>query len=291
MESEVDLRVTADFKLAQEWELVLLSQGLSPIVRAGSDGFVLSVRQDQAERARAKLLTYEKENSVRLNQRSSQAIDPSALVAAGLVSILILFFHAVTTVWAARLPWVERGSADAHRLLHGEPWRAVTALTLHADVVHALSNAVGVSVFLGALTSTLGTGVGCALLLTAGAIGNLLNAYFHGDGHVSLGASTAVFGAVGVLAALAVVTRRRQEGWNRRGAWLPVAAALALLAILGTGGQRVDVWAHLFGLLAGGALGACLVPLAPQAPGPSRQWVFGSATVAVLVCSWVLALG
>src|SRR5262245_55192851 len=174
MESEVDLRVTTDFKLAQEWELVLLSQGLSPIVREGPDGFVLSVRQDQAERAKAKLLTYEKENAARLKQGSSQAADPSALVVAGLVSILILFFHALTTVWAARLPWVERGSADAHRLLHGEPWRAVTALTLHADVVHALSNAVGVSVFLAPLTSAAGTGGGCAALLRAGGFGRLV---------------------------------------------------------------------------------------------------------------------
>jgi len=58
-------------------------------------------------------------------------------VAAGLA---VACFAAVTLGPAAS--WVERGSADAGRIVRGEWWRAVTALTLHADVAHTLGNAV-----------------------------------------------------------------------------------------------------------------------------------------------------
>ena len=288
VDSESDLRVTADHGRAQEWELVLLSQGLSPRVRPCPDGFVLSVPQDQANRARAGLLAYESENSAKSEEGSAPVSAPSLLAASAIAGLPILVFYSVTVVWMPNVPWVERGSADALRILHGEPWRAVTALTLHADVVHALSNAVGIALFLSAVSSTLGMGLGWALVLLAGVAGNLANAFFHGDPHVSLGASTAVFGAVGTLAALGVARRRTESSKGR--AWLPIAAALALLAMLGTGGQRVDVWAHLFGLLAGGVLGTFVAFVAPRAPGLLIQWVCGGAGIATLIYSWVLAL-
>ena len=289
VDSEIDLRVTADYDLAQEWELVLLSQGLSPRLRPCHDGFALSVPQDQANKARAGLLAYESENSAKLDEGPAPVSAPSSPVTSAISGLLLVVFYSVTVVWMPNVPWFERGSADSFRILHGEPWRAVTALTLHADVVHALSNAVGIALFLSAVSSTLGTGLGCALVLLAGVAGNLANAFFHGDPHVSLGASTAVFGAVGTLAALGVARRRRMATSKRR-AWLPIAAALALLAMLGTGGQRVDVWAHLFGLLAGGVLGTFVAFVAPRAPGLPIQWACGSAGVAALIYCWVLAL-
>jgi membrane associated rhomboid family serine protease len=285
--SQTDLRMTMDHALAQEWELVLLSQGLSPQVRQGPDGFVLSVPQKQASRALAGLRAYESENSAKLMEESSPVNRPSLLVMSATIVILILGFYAFTV--ASSPPWFERGSADALRILHGELWRAVTALTLHADSVHALSNAVGIALFLHAVCGMLGGGLGSALVLLSGVAGNLANAVFHGDSHVSLGASTAVFGAVGILAALGVARRRHAASVGRR-AWLPVAAALGLIAMLGTGGQRVDVWAHLFGLLAGGMLGSFAAYVAPRGPGLLIQWVCGGIAAGALVFCWVLAL-
>ncbi len=287
--SDIPLRVTADHHLAEEWELVLLAQGLSPSVRRTSDGFVLSVSEEHAERALAGLLAYESENAAKPEEGSELVGAPSLLVASAIAGLVILVFFSVTVIWMPNEPWFERGSADAHRILDGELWRAVTALTLHADVVHAVSNAVAAAVFLGAVSTVLGAGLGSALILLAGAGGNLANAYFHGSPHVSIGASTSVFGAIGLLGALGMA-RRRRRALSRRRAWLPVAAALALLAMLGTEGQRVDVWAHLFGLLAGGALGTLVAFVAPRAPGSRIQWACGGAGVANLIYCWVLAL-
>jgi rhomboid protease GluP len=287
--SEVTLRVTADHTLVEEWELVLLAQGLSPSVRRCQDGFVLSVPGEQAERARASLLVYESENSAKLEEGSEPVGSSSLLGGSAIAGILILVFFSVTLIWMPDVEWFERGSADAHHMLHGELWRAVTALTLHADVVHAVSNAVAAALFLSAVASMLGTGLACILVLLAGAGGNLANAFFHGSPHVSLGASTSVFCAVGVLGALGMARRRRSAS-SRRRAWLPIAAALALLAMLGTGAQRVDVWAHLFGLLVGGFLGILIAFVAPRPPGLGIQWACGSAAIAVLIYCWTVAL-
>jgi membrane associated rhomboid family serine protease len=286
--SEIYLRVTADHNLAREWELVLLAQGLSPSVRQSAGGVVLSVAEEEADRARAALLAYDNENPLKLVDRPETASSASLLAGSVVSGIFILVMFCVTAVWVPTLSWIERGGADAYRILHGELWRTVTALTLHADVGHAVSNAVAAAIFFGMVSSLLGLGFGCSLVLLAGAGGNLANAFLHGSPHVSIGASTAVFGAVGVIGGLSMAKHRRRAS-SRRRAWLPIAAALALLGMLGTGGARVDVWAHLCGLLVGAVLGIAAASIAPRPPGFGIQWACGSAAVGVLIYSWTLA--
>jgi membrane associated rhomboid family serine protease len=287
-EPEISLRRTGDDKLAGEWALVLLAQGLSPRVRRRPDGAVLSVPEDQVERARAVLLVYESENP----KKPAESLEPTqtagSLAGSAVAGILILIFFIITDISNSTISWFERGSADAQKILNGEFWRTVTALTLHADVAHAVSNAIAVALFLGAVSSVLGIGLGAALMLMAGAGGNLANAFLHGSAHVSVGASTSIFGAVGLLGGVAVVTRGRAS--SKRRVWLPIAAALALLAMLGTGGERVDIWAHLFGLLVGGVLGILIAFTTPRVPGLATQWACGGAAAAVLIYCWIIAL-
>jgi len=166
----------------------------------------------------------------------------------------------------------------------------VTALTLHADIVHAASNAAAAAIFFGMVSSMTGWGVGTALIILAGAIGNLVNAFLHGSPHAAVGASTAIFGAVGLLSGLTVARHRREPSSGRR-AWLPVGAAFALLAMLGTGGVRVDIWAHLCGLVIGGIMGFAVGYVALQPPSLGSQRIFGAAAIVLLTYSWVIALG
>lgn len=285
--SHILLRVTGDQHLAEEWELVLLAQGLSPSVRWSPDGAVLSVPQAEVDRALASLLAYERENPRKLAERV-EPMESGSLLAGVAVALLLLIFFSITVDWLPALSWFERGSADAERILQGDLWRTVTALTLHADVAHALSNAIAAALFLSAVSSMVGVGLGGALVLLAGAGGNLANAFLHGSPHVSVGASTAVFGAVGLLGSLAM-TRRRRRALSRWRAWLPVAAALALLGMLGSGGPRVDVWAHLFGLLVGAVLGILIASVTPRRLGLRIQWACGTAAVTTLIYCWTLA--
>jgi membrane associated rhomboid family serine protease len=285
--SEIPLRVTWDRKLAEEWELALVAQGLSPSLRWSREGFVLSVPATEQDRALAGLAAYEQENPRELPAEEGPAGPPDLAAGVSVAAILLIFF--VITAGRPELPWFERGSADTERILMGELWRAVTALTLHVDFAHALSNAIGIALFLGALSSMLGSGLASALVIVAGAGGNLANALVHGSNHVSVGGSTSVFGAVGMLGGLGLARRGRKKMSSRR-AWMPVAATLALLAMLGTGGEHVDVLAHLFGFLFGAVLGILCAFVMPHPPGRFLQLAYGTAAVAVLVFCWFLAL-
>jgi len=281
------LRVTGDRRLAEEWELVLLAQHLSPSLRSSADSIALCVPEAELARALASLSAYERENPRKPIERIEAMESPSWFAGAAVASLL-LGFHFVTYQWLPVLPWLERGSADAQRILEGELWRTVTALTLHADIGHALSNGVAVGLFFSALSSMVGAGLGGLLMLLAGAGGNLANAFLHGSPHDSVGVSTAIFGIVGLLGSLGMF-RRRQRTFSRWRAWLPVAAAVALLGMLGSGGQRVDIWAHLFGLLAGALLGVIVVRIAPAVPGPRSQWACGTAALVTVIFCWTLA--
>lgn len=286
--SSLLLRVTADRRLAGEWELVLLAQGLAPVLRPTSSGVELYVGEAEASKARAALLAYDDEKARKFAEANPPTASAAPMVAGLAAGAIILIMFWITTVWLPNVGWFDRGDADSARTLHGELWRTVTALTLHVDIVHAASNAAAAAIFFGMVSSMTGWGVGAALIILAGACGNLVNAFLHGSPHAAVGASTAIFGAVGLLSGLTVARYRREPSSGRR-AWLPVGAAFALLAMLGTGGVRVDIWAHLCGLLVGGLLGFVEGITAQQPPNLRSQRIFGAAAIGVVIYSWMLA--
>lgn len=283
----IPLRQSVDREQAEAWTLALASQRIASRLGHAQDGWQVLVAQSDHEQAVRVLEEYEHENEgvPESLARSSDEYGPTS--AGILIAGLLLAFFVITGPRVAGVVWFERGSASADRILHGEPWRTVTALTLHADLPHALTNAVFLGVFATAVCVALGPGPGCMLVLLAGALGNALNALLHGSGHSSVGASTAVFGAIGILGALRY---GRATLAPRRARWLPVAAALALLAMLGMG-ERTDVAAHFLGLVAGLALGWAAGAALARPPRRSLQ-VLGLAgsTATVFVC-WALALG
>jgi rhomboid protease GluP len=285
-ETSTTIRTAPTRRLADEWALVLTSQGLHPTIARTPDGFGIGVPDVERELADAALCSYALENPPQAATREQPP--PINLVAGALLSLAWIAFFRVTGPRDMAVDWFARGSADAARILAGEFWRASTALTLHADLGHALGNALAGSLFIGSVFGALGIGLGFATVVSAGVLGNFANAVYHGAQHSSVGASTAIFGAVGVLAALGV-GRHRRLGLAGRRALAPIAAGLALLAMLGTS-QRADLSAHIFGLIAGIALGVpcARVPLAR--PGPIAQWLFALGTFAWLWSSWRAAL-
>src|SRR5207244_1079345 len=131
----------------------------------------------------------------------------------------------------------------------------------------------------------LGPGLGAALVVVSGAGGDVLDALLRGAPHSAVGASTAVFGAVGLLGGLQFGRERR-----RSGAWLPLAGSLALLAMPGSD-READIAADLFGLLVGGVLGVAAALLVARPPGRPVQWALGGAAMALVLGCWVMALG
>lgn len=280
------VRVTPSRQRADEWAVVLAAADIPHWMRRRLDGWALIVPAPDVAAALDSLAAYDRENSPEAADGSDTGVASRPLSTVGVVvALLLIGFFAITGSRAGRSAWFEHGSADAARIVAGEWWRAVTALTLHADAPHLLGNAVAGAVLFTAVVQHLGPGVGLWLLLLAGAGGNALTAAAHGAGHVSVGASTAIFGAIGILAVLRIVApgRSRAGKW-----WVVIAASLVLLVTLGTG-PNADLLAHLFGFLVGGGLGliaALAIRWVPPAP---VQWLLVAAAGAAVSGAWHLA--
>jgi len=281
------VRVTPSRPEADEWAVVLAAAGIPHWMRQRLDGWALIVPHDDAATAVEALAAYDRENA----REAASAAEEGApvrppTIAGAVVALLLVGFFAITGPRAGHSVWFERGSADAARLMAGEWWRSITALTLHADVSHVLGNALATVILVTAVCWNLGPGVGLWLVLLAGAGGNALTALVHRTDHISVGASTATFGALGILAALRIVIGR--TGPARRKWWVVVAASLALLALLGTG-PHADILAHLFGFLVGGGLGL-IAALTLRRPVPAlAQWLLIVAFAAALLIAWRVA--
>ena len=283
------VRVTRERHQADEWAVVLAAGSIPHRLRLRLDGWALIVAARDAEAAREALDAYDRENSAdTVDVGADIPVPVRGAAAVGVaVGLLLIGFFAVTGTRANGSVWFERGDASAERIVAGEWWRTVTALTLHADAPHVLGNAAASVVLVGAVSQQLGPGVGLWLLLLAGAGGNALTAVAHGAHHNSVGASTAMFGAIGILAATRVMSRERRPA--ARKLWTVVAASLALLALLGTS-PDADLLAHLFGLLLGGVLGLVTACALSRPLRPSAQWTLAVAVLVLVVGAWLRAL-
>jgi membrane associated rhomboid family serine protease len=177
--------------------------------------------------------------------------------------------------------------ASAQDILRGEFFRCVTALMLHGDLLHLVSNMFGVAIFGTAVCAFTGVGVGWVSILFAGLVGNLLNAFLYQTDHLSIGASTAVFGAIGFLGAYQFIHKFRQPG-QRLKAYLPLGAGLALLGFLGAGAGS-DLTAHLFGFVVGGVLGGLYGRWVQKPLEPPVQRGFMAVAVAITLFAWLKA--
>lgn len=277
-----------------EWSLVLRSQEIRHGVTSRPEGYYVTVEGRDAERSVEALRAYEEENKdFRPRARPRERLPFAQSMAAPLIAAAMMLFFAVTGPVAMRSGWFTAGTADSYRILHGEAWRAITALTLHADMAHVLGNALAGTVFLSFLFRRLGAGRGTFLVLLAGALANLGNAALHAamhEPHRSIGASTAVFATVGVLAAtqLTIDHSVGVRRWTDRVG--PIVGGMALLGMLGSSAHS-DLWAHFLGFVAGALVGVIvLLPKKARQPlGRGKQILLGSLSFAVVVAAWVVA--
>lgn len=236
--------VREDLSLAEALDASLLLEAVGiphELYGIPDDRWLVAVDDAAVAAAQRALDDYAQENAP-----SVRAVDPEygdSLV--GFVAALALIVSAMLIGPRADTVWFRRGSADAARIVAGEWWRAFTALSLHADAGHAAGNAVAAGILLTALARRLGPAIAVWVALAAGVAGNLATAFSVRANYDSVGASTAVFGALGTLSALQAPGRR---------AWITLGAGVALLGFLGTG-ARADLLAHLYGFIAGALLG------------------------------------
>jgi membrane associated rhomboid family serine protease len=283
---ELALRLTPNRARAEEQALVLAAAGI-PYRLVERDGtFALLVAARDAAAAGEALAAFEAESAPEVLPPAPD-LGPSAL-GVGFAVVLAAFF-VVAGSWEAATPsaWFRVGAASSELIRHGQWWRAVTMLTLHGDLLHIASNVVASLLFVSAVGRWLGTGLGALVTLVSAAAANVLVALSHRTPHVSVGASTATFAALGILVGLQLVRRMRGGARGRR-AWLPLGAGLALYAMTGAS-PEVDWRAHLFGLGVGALAGAGVALLNLRTPGRFAQAALGTLALGALAGCWVLA--
>jgi rhomboid protease GluP len=156
-------------------------------------------------------------------------------------------------------------------------WRWLTAAFIHANLLHIVMN-LWVLGQIGALSEkALGRGLIAATYLVTGVLGNVLST-LHADvsvgKSVSVGASGAIMGLIGMAATFAWRTGQRRAA---------KALALNVLFVLGVGlslsargVSLIDNAAHIGGLVAGAAIGLVRAAI----PRPTPRWLDVTAIAA-----------
>jgi rhomboid protease GluP len=248
------------------------------------------VAAHEAAQARREIAAWQAENRTRRPEPPARL--PLADGRPGVLGYVLVVVAVALAVsnFAFDRDWLAAGRIDGAAMRAGEWWRAFTALTLHADLGHIAANVFFGGVFGGFAGRYLGSGVSWLLVLFAGAGGNVINVLVMGPGHRAIGASTAVFAALGLLGSLGWAGRRRSvQGRIYR--WGPVIAAVALLAYTGAGGERTDLGAHIWGFVMGLGAGllAALLPRRILVHG-GVQLLAGLGAIAAIGTAWLVAL-
>ncbi len=267
--------------------LVLSAMGIDHVLDEST--CELLVVDKDAESARYHLNEYRSEN---LNWPAPTPPIPAFHSQSPPTVLLIIFlalFFFYTGPWSVGNRWFVCGVIDSEAILeHGEWWRLVTALTLHADAAHLIGNCLTGGVIIHFLSKTVGYGSAWVLLLLDGMAGNFLNILFHRHTHISLGFSTSVFAAIGILTGLQCIRTKR---YTVKAFILPLGAGAGLLAFLGSEGVRTDLGAHFFGFFCGICSGVLLSRLGGVTNRRSAlQIVLLGIFLSLLLLCWVFAL-
>lgn len=153
---------------------------------------------------------------------------------------------------------IQAGSSEwSAILLEHEIYRLFTAMFLHFDIEHLITNMLVLFLIGSFVEHYLGTIKYIIAYLICGAAGNMLSFYF-AIGEQSLilsaGASGAVYGVLGILAVLLWKTKGRLEGIQGPGLVFFVIGMI----FHSYQSEGVDNWAHIGGLIMGIILGIVL---------------------------------
>jgi membrane associated rhomboid family serine protease len=250
---------------AQEHALVILAMQEPCWVEATDlpGGFSLHAEEQSVGKISQELLAYDCE-------QEPPAVVPTVgrklfrypagwgVYALWMMSLVLIFF------WQGEDPLLvgRWASSSTGWIDRGEWWRPFTALFLHADAPHLVGNLLSGLWFGTWVARAIGPLRAWALILICGTMGNALTSVLtYPESFVSIGASTAVFGALGILTGIGVASMLRVRirlPWAKITA--PLFAGIILLGWMGGGrqGGNTDVLGHVFGFGVGLCAGLCI---------------------------------
>lgn len=270
--------------------LVLHSLDIPYQIVGDGNRCLLIVPASAIEKARFELWQYDTEN--RQSNKAAPAIKPvyqNAVPGVVAYVVVICMVALLAGEGAFHRDWFSAGRIDGALIRDGEWWRSITALTLHSGLRHLAGN-IGFGVVFGWLAGSLaGPGVAWLTIVLSSAAANLLNTVLLDSTHRSIGASTAVFAALGVVAGFSWRAKlMSQDRWAYRLG--PIVGGIALLAYTGTGNENTDIGAHLSGFVCGFGGGMLVTTFADYLPRQKIQLAAGIATITLVTIAWITGL-
>jgi len=176
-----------------------------------------------------------------------------------LLGIIVIVFGLQTlTGGSTETEVLVRMGAKANPLIAaGEYWRLFTAMFLHIGVMHLAFNSYALIVIGTELERLIGWQRYLAIYILSGLLGNLASYAF--SMNLAAGASGAIFGLIGALAAYFLMHRTKLGTWGQK-RLINIAILIAINLFLGFTQPGIDNMAHMGGLLAGLGLGWAMAP-------------------------------
>lgn len=270
--------------------LVLQAVGIAHEIVSDGTRCGLIVPASLVEKAKFELWQYTSENQAPAQKFKAPELKYQNGIAGVAIYVLVISLVAwLATEATFNRDWFAAGRIDGTLIRDGEWWRSVTALTLHSGIKHLAGN-LGFGVLFGLMAGALiGPGVAWLGIVLASSAANLLNTILLESTHRSIGASTAVFAALGLVAGFAWRARlMAQDRWPYRLG--PIVGGIALLAYTGTGDASTDIGAHLAGFVCGFIGGVLVTRFSAYLSRKYVQLGAGIVAIAMVIFSWAAAL-
>jgi rhomboid protease GluP len=136
-------------------------------------------------------------------------------------------------------------------IIDAEPWRVLSAVFVHANLLHIAMNMLSLINLGRTLEPHFRSARFLVLYLVSGALGFCATVWWRGELARSVGASGAIFGLLGAFIGALII--RRNPGWQR-----VFGSNLIMAFMLGYMFPNVDNAAHVGGFVAGVVLGLLL---------------------------------
>lgn len=281
----------SDPHLLNTYSLVLSAADITHRIQyISANNIEIYVAARQQERALYELAAYDSENRNWPPSPPTDTFAPTFRAMSAMIIGSLIFMYGLSGDWHLESFWFQKGAGNSTAILNNlELYRLITPLTLHADIVHLMGNCFLGAFLLHFFFHLTGNGIGlCAMLVTA-TLANFINVLVHGPGHFFVGFSTAIFSVIGMLCTISFAMQTKRFSLHF---FMPAMSGLALLAFLGSSGERTDLGAHLFGLLCGLVSGNFVrLPLfALWRSSFLVQTLLGIFTLVIFSVCWLLAL-
>ena len=292
---EIDM-FPADDQETSEWIAVLAAAGLDYRLSLDAGQWTIHIPYSQADAARSEIAAYVTDGSTvddtGTGIEETRRVEGADSWSPAWVGGMLIAFYAWIGPYSDGSALARGAAMDTNLAFGGEWWRMLTALTVHSGPTHLAGNVICLLLFGYAVCQTFGGGLGWAMILASGIAGNAAAGLVHGPDHISIGASTACFGALGILSTCQSVRNLRRHGFSRSiwsRIWIPIGAGFALLTLLGTGPQS-DLMAHLFGFASGLVICVPMVWNGTPSLSPGGLRAFQLASLIVVMTAWRLVL-